>query len=94
MAPDSIMMCDHMVGPVTTIPIEQARQQCGVAPRPPVGFGLLHKERRTMPADVTNEDDVRAANDMLQIFYQPVPLVRIGTQWSHMSLVLFRTPGR
>ena len=80
MTPDSIMMCDHMVGPVTTIPIEHARQQCGVAPTPPVGFGLFFKERRTMPADVTNADDERAANAMLQIFDQPVPLVRTGTQ--------------
>ena len=94
MTPDSIMMCDRMVGPVKTIPIGEARQKCGVSPTPPVGFGLLFTERRKMPADVTNEKDVQAANDMLQIFDQRVPLVRIGTQWSHMSLVLFRTPGR
>ena len=94
MTPDIIMMCDRMVGSVETLSIEHARQKFGVSPTPPVGFGLLYKERRTMPADVTNKKDVQAANDMLQIFDQRVPLVRIGTQWSHMSLVLFRTPGR
>ena len=94
MTPDSIMMCDRMVGSVKTIPIEHARQKCGVSPTPPVGFGLLYKERRTMPADVTNEDDVREANAMLQILDQSVPLVRIGTQLFPMSLVLSRTSGR
>ena len=87
-------MCDRTVGPVETISIEHARQQCGVSPTPPVGFGLFYKMRGAMPSDVTNEDAVREADVMLQILIQPAPLVRIGTQWSHMSLVLFRTPGR
>jgi hypothetical protein len=94
MTPDRIMMCDRMVGSVETLSIEHARQKFGVSPMPPVGFGLFYKERRTMPADVTNKKDVQAANDTLQIFDQRAPVVRIGTQWSHMSLVLFRTPGR